>query len=78
MAIAARKHGVDIARHQVRGDQGDGGGRAQEDLEACGPLLDAGVRAPGAAGVLERAANTCPVHQSLAPSVEKVIEFTWE
>jgi hypothetical protein len=30
------------------------------------------------AGVLEQAANACPVHQSLAPSVEKVIEFIWE
>ena len=29
-------------------------------------------------GLLEKAANTCPVHQSLAPSVEKVIEFIWQ
>lgn len=26
---------------------------------------------------LERAAHTCPVHQSLHPDVEKPIEFTW-
>ncbi|HXN36213.1 MAG TPA: OsmC family peroxiredoxin, partial [Opitutaceae bacterium] len=30
------------------------------------------------AGVLEQAANNCPVHRSLAPSVEKVIELIWE
>jgi len=30
------------------------------------------------AGVLEKAARECPVHQSLAPSVEKVIELHWE
>ena len=26
---------------------------------------------------LERAAHTCPVHQSLHPEIEKPIEFTW-
>jgi len=29
------------------------------------------------AGFLEKAAHTCPVEQSLAPSVERVIEFHW-
>ncbi len=46
------------------------------DLAGCRPAC--GCR-PSArqlpAGVLEKAANTCPVHQSLAPSVEKVIEL---
>ncbi len=28
--------------------------------------------------ILERAAHSCPVHQSLAPEVEKRIEFRWE
>lgn len=27
---------------------------------------------------LERAAHTCPVHQSLHPEIEKPIEFIWE
>jgi len=26
---------------------------------------------------IERAAHTCPVHQSLHPEIEKPIEFTW-
>jgi hypothetical protein len=29
-------------------------------------------------GVLEKAANSCPVHLSLSPDVEKVIELIWE
>ena len=27
--------------------------------------------------ILERTANTCPVHQSLHPAIEKVILFNW-
>jgi len=27
--------------------------------------------------VLERTANTCPVHHSLHPDIEKVIQFNW-
>jgi len=29
-------------------------------------------------GLLERTANSCPVHKSLAPELEKVIELVWE
>jgi putative redox protein len=29
-------------------------------------------------GALERAALTCPVHQSLHPEVEKPVTFVWE
>ncbi|SDM82756.1 OsmC family protein [Kriegella aquimaris] len=28
--------------------------------------------------ILEHTANTCPVHQSLHPDIEKVISFKWE
>ncbi|MEM7185169.1 MAG: OsmC family protein [Bacteroidota bacterium] len=28
--------------------------------------------------ILERTANTCPVHHSLHPDIEKVIEFHWK
>ena len=27
--------------------------------------------------ILERTANTCPVHQSLHPDIERVVEFRW-
>jgi uncharacterized OsmC-like protein len=27
--------------------------------------------------ILERTANTCPVHYSLHPDIEKVITFNW-
>jgi putative redox protein len=78
MAMAARKHGVEI------------GGIKFEVTKEMSPdaprrisRLTARLRMPASArgvpqGVLEKAANTCPVHQSLAPSVEKVIELIWE
>jgi putative redox protein len=78
MAIAARKHGVDIAGTTFE---------VTKEMAADAPRrisrLTARFRMPASArevpqGVLEKAANTCPVHQSLAPGVEKVIEFTWD
>jgi uncharacterized OsmC-like protein len=78
MAIAARKHGVELGTIQFE---------VNKEMSADAPRrisrLTARMRMPpGArgvpAGVLEKAANGCPVHQSLAPTVEKVIEFTWE
>jgi uncharacterized OsmC-like protein len=78
MAIAARKHGVEIGgiRFEVT-----------KEMSADAPRrisrLTARLRMPPAArgvpqGILEKTANTCPVHQSLAPSIEKVIELIWE
>jgi hypothetical protein len=29
-------------------------------------------------GTLERAAQTCPVHQSLHPAIEKPVTFHWQ
>ncbi len=77
MAIVARKHGVEIGG--IRFD-------VTKEMSADAPRrisrLTARMWMPASAkgvpqGVLEKAANTCPVHQSLAPSVEKVIEFIW-
>jgi putative redox protein len=78
MAIAARKHGVEIAGIKFE---------VTKEMSSDAPRrisrLTARLRMPASArgvpqGVLEKAANTCPVHQSLAPSVEKVIELIWE
>jgi putative redox protein len=77
MAIVARKHGVDLAGIKFE---------ATKEMSADAPRrisrLTAHIWLPPAArqvpsGVLEKAANNCPVHQSLAPAVEKVIDFHW-
>jgi uncharacterized OsmC-like protein len=78
MAIAARKHGVEIPgiRYEVTKEMAADAPRRISRLAAHFWLPASAKKVP--AGVLERAANTCPVHQSLAPSVEKVIDFSWE
>jgi putative redox protein len=78
MALAARKHGVEIGGITFE---------VTKEMSADAPRrisrLTARMKMPASArsvpqGVLEKAANTCPVHESLAPAVEKVIELIWE
>ncbi len=78
MAIAARKHGVDISgtRFEVTKEMAADAPRRISRLTARLTLPASARNVP--AGVLEKAANTCPVHQSLAQTVEKVIDFAWE
>jgi uncharacterized OsmC-like protein len=77
MAIAARRQGVEIGgvRFEVTKEMAADAPRRISRLKArfWMPVAAQGV----AQGVLEKAANSCPVHQSLAPSVEKVIELIW-
>jgi uncharacterized OsmC-like protein len=77
MAIVARKHGVEIGgiRFEVTKEMSADAPRRISRLTARMWMPAAAKGVPQ--GVLEKAANTCPVHQSLAPSVEKVIEFIW-
>jgi uncharacterized OsmC-like protein len=77
MAIVARKHGVDIPgiRFEVTKEMSSDAPRRISRLRARLWMPSAALQVP--AGVLEKAANTCPVHQSLAPTVEKVIELIW-
>jgi uncharacterized OsmC-like protein len=78
MAIVARKHGVEIPgiRYEVIKEMAADAPRRIARLTARMWMPASARNVP--AGVLEQAANTCPVHRSLAPSVEKVIEFIWE
>src|ERR1017187_2852956 len=78
MAIAARKHGVDIAglKFEVTKEMAPDSPRRVFRLNARFWMPAAARKVP--AGFLEKAASTCPVHQSLAPSVEKIIDFAWE
>jgi putative redox protein len=77
MAIVARKHGVDLAgiRFEATKEMSADAPRRISRLTAQFWMPEAARQVP--AGVLEKAANGCPVHQSLAPSVEKVIELHW-
>lgn len=77
MGIAARTLGVDLsgATASVEKEMASSGVRRIAKLSVK-------IRVPGSVSVenrekLERAAHTCPVHQSLHPEVEKPIEFVW-
>jgi putative redox protein len=78
MAIVARKHGVELQgiRFEVDKEMSADAPRRISRLTARIWLPPAAGGVP--AGLLEKAANTCPVHQSLAPTVEKVIELIWQ
>ncbi len=78
MAIFARRHGVELKgiRYEVTKEMSADAPRRISRLSARVWLPAEAKKVP--AGILEKAANTCPVHQSLAPSVEKVIELIWE
>jgi len=77
MAIVARKHGVDLAglRYEATKEMSADAPRRIARLTARFWLPPAARQVP--AGILEKAANGCPVHQSLAPSVDKVVELIW-
>lgn len=78
MAIVGRRHGVDIGlvRFEVTKDMSTDSPRRISKLKArlWMPPQSRGVPQ----GALEAAANACPVHHTLAPGVEKVIELVWE
>jgi uncharacterized OsmC-like protein len=78
MAIVARKHGVELGgvRYEVTKEMSADAPRRISRL--AGRLWMPASARGVPQGVLEKAANTCPVHQSLSPSVEKVIELIWE
>jgi putative redox protein len=78
LAIVARRHGVELKglRYEV-----------SKEMTTFGPRriarLSAKIFLPAAArtlpeGLVERTAHGCPVHLSLAPEVERVIELVWE
>lgn len=78
MAIVARRHGVDLAgiRYEVTKEMSSDAPRRIARLTARLFMPPSARGLPE--GLMERTANACPVHQSLAPSVEKLIELVWE
>ena len=77
MAIVARRHGVDLAglRYEVTKEMSADTPRriARLALQLWMPEAAKGLPA----GLMENTARGCPVHRSLAPAVEQVIEFHW-
>jgi len=78
MAIAGRSHGVDLSglRYEVTKEMSADAPRRISRLTVHLHMPAAARRAPP--GFLEKAARECPVQQSLAPSIERILEFHWE
>jgi uncharacterized OsmC-like protein len=77
MAIVARRHGVDLAglRYEVTKEMAAEGPRRIARLTLQLWMPPAARQVPE--GILEQAAHGCPVNLSLAPGMERVIEFHW-
>jgi putative redox protein len=77
MGIVAERHGWDIQGSEVRVVKV----MQSEPVRRIGrlevELWMAGEHAARAQETLERAARTCPVHQSLLPAIEIPIRFEW-
>lgn len=77
LGIAADKHGVD-----VRGAKGTVGKEMSAELPRRISKISVNLEIPLPAdhqhrAVLEAAAMSCPVHHSLHPDIEKVIDWDW-
>jgi uncharacterized OsmC-like protein len=77
LAMAARRHGVELSgmRYEVTKEMTPEPPRRIARLTVHVYLPPVARQTP--VGFLEKAAQNCPVHLSLAPSVEKVIELHW-
>lgn len=78
MGIFAARHGIDLRGTRVS---------VEKEMSSAPPRkiarLSCEIRVPLPEShphrdALERAALTCPVHQSLHPEVEKPVRFSWE
>ncbi len=78
MALAARVHQVDLKglRYEVTKEMSATPPRRIARLAVELWLPPAARNVP--AGVLEKAAHSCPVHRSLAAEVDQVITLHWE
>jgi putative redox protein len=77
MAMAARKHGVELrgTRFEVTKEMS---AELPRRIVRLTTQFWVNIRKDALpAGVLERAAATCPVHLSLHPDIEKPVTFHW-
>lgn len=77
LGIQAEKHGLDLSGARVTVEK-----HMSADLPRRIARLPVRVSVPldfdeRVRTVLERAAHTCPVHQSLHPEIDKPIRFLW-
>jgi len=77
MAIPARRLGVDLkgARFEVTKEMS--ADTPRRIIRLATQIWLPVPRSADPAGVLERAAHTCPVHQSLHPSVDQPVVLHW-
>jgi uncharacterized OsmC-like protein len=77
MAIVARRHEVELdgLRYEVTKEMAADAPRRISRLKVSLWLPAIARKLPE--GLLDHAAKHCPVHHSLAPTVEKVVEFQW-
>ncbi len=77
MAMAARRHGIELRgmRYEVTKEMSTDAPRRIVRLATTFHLPVSRSSLPE--GVLEQAAATCPVHQSLHPAIEKPVTFIW-
>ncbi len=77
MAMVARRHEVDLKglRYEVTKEMSSDSPRRIARLVVHLWMPEAAKRLPP--GLMENTAKGCPVHRSLGPGVEQVIEFHW-
>ncbi len=78
MAIVARRHSVDLIglRYEVTKEMTSSPPRRISRLTVQLWMPAAARQLPP--GLMENTARSCPVHQSLAPEVERVVQFHWD
>jgi uncharacterized OsmC-like protein len=77
MAMVARRHSVELAglRYEVTKEMSSNAPRRISRLTVQLWMPAAAKQLPS--GLMEETARSCPVHVSLAPEVEKVIQIHW-
>ena len=78
MGIVAERHGIDLTGMKIEVTK-DMSTDAPRRIARLATVIDVPLPANHPdREVLERAALTCPVHQSLHPEIEKPLEFRWK
>jgi len=77
MALVGRKHGIEIRGLKFEVTKEMSTDAPRRIVRLATTLWLPIAKTDAAAKVLEHAAHTCPVHQSLHPAIEKPVTFHW-